>query len=315
VETRASHVLIGAFTLLVFVSGFFFVLWVGKLSLEREYDYYDVVFKEAVTGLTVGGAVQYNGVQVGEVRKLSLAQNDPRQAIARVRLNADTPVKTDTRAKLALLGLTGVAIIQFTEGTPGAPRLASKNGEPLPRIVADESAFQSLMNSGQDVAISANEVLLRVGRILSDENVAHLTSTLEHIDQVTAVVAEQRTELRSMIPQLSAASAHLKATMDRIDLLATSANRFVDGQAIPLAKSAQSWLATVQRATDTANAMLEQNRVAVASFGSNGLGQVAPTLAELRLTLQSLRAITSQLQNDPAVYLLGQEQPREFVPK
>src|SRR5512143_1264487 len=151
-ETRASYVLIGAFTLLVFVLAFSFVLWIGKLSLEREWDYYDVVFKEAVTGLTVGGAVQYNGVQVGEVRKLTLAPDDPRQVIAHCRLNGDTPVKTDTRASLALLGLTGVAVIQLSGGTPGAPRLVARSGEAVPRIIADTSAMQTLLASGQDVA-------------------------------------------------------------------------------------------------------------------------------------------------------------------
>src|SRR5512142_1449768 len=173
-ETRASYVLIGAFTLLAFLSAFSFVLWIGKLSLEREWDYYDIVFKEAVTGLTVGGAVQYNGVQVGEVRKLSLAPNDPRQVIAHVRLNGDTPVKTDTRARLTLLGITGVTVIQLSGGTPGAARLVAKSGEAAPRIIADESALQSLLASGQDIAISANDVLLRVGKLLSEENMQHV---------------------------------------------------------------------------------------------------------------------------------------------
>src|SRR5579859_895805 len=126
-ETRASYVLIGAFTLCVFVAAFVFVLWIGKVSLDREWSYYDVVFKEAVTGLSIGGAVQYNGIQVGEVRKLSLDPDDPREVIAHVRLNGDTPVKTDTHARLTLLGLTGVTVIQLSGGSPAAARLLPKS--------------------------------------------------------------------------------------------------------------------------------------------------------------------------------------------
>ncbi len=314
-ETRASYVLIGAFTLVVFLSAFFFVLWIGKLSLEREYDYYDVVFKEAVTGLTVGGAVQYNGVQVGEVRKLSLAPNDPRQAIAHVRLNGDTPVKTDTRAKLALLGMTGVAIIQLSDGTPAAPRLVAKSGETVPRIVADESAFQSLMSSGQDVALSANEVLLRVSRMLTDENMQHVANALEHIDQVTATLADQRADLRALITQLGAASSQLRGTLNKIDTLTVSTDRLVNEHGRQLISSAQAWLESAQRATDNANMILEQNRTPIANFSSEGLAQIGPTLAELRATLKTLREVTTRLQNDPAAYLLGHEQPREFVPQ
>lgn len=314
-ETRASYVLIGAFTLLAFLSAFSFVLWIGKLSLEREWDYYDIVFKEAVTGLTVGGAVQYNGVQVGEVRKLSLAPDDPRQAIAHVRLNGDTPVKTDTRAKLALLGLTGVAIIQLSDGTPAAPRLAARSGETVPRIIADESAMQTLMSSGQDVAISANEVLVRVSRLLSEENMQHVTAALEHIDQVTAAFADQRADLRTLITQLSASSSQLRSSLNKIDTLTVSTDRLVNHQAAQLIDSARAWLESAQKATDTANLILEQNRGPIAAFSNEGLAQMGPTLAELRATLQTLRGITTRMQNDPAAYLLGRQQPKEFVPQ
>ena len=46
--------------------------------------------------------MQYNGISVGTIDALSLAPDDPRQVIAAVRLEADTPVKTDTRAKLSM---------------------------------------------------------------------------------------------------------------------------------------------------------------------------------------------------------------------
>jgi hypothetical protein len=45
-ETRASYVLIGSFTLAILAAAFLFVLWIGKLSFDREWDYYDIVFTE-----------------------------------------------------------------------------------------------------------------------------------------------------------------------------------------------------------------------------------------------------------------------------
>jgi phospholipid/cholesterol/gamma-HCH transport system substrate-binding protein len=139
-ETRASHVLIGSFALAVLVLAFLFVLWLGKLSLDREWAYYDVLFKEAVTGLTVGSAVQYSGIQVGEVRRLQLAVNDPGTVVARIRVAGDTPIKTDTTAKLTFTGLTGVAIIQLGGGSAEAPILVGE-GNAVPQIVAEDSAL------------------------------------------------------------------------------------------------------------------------------------------------------------------------------
>jgi phospholipid/cholesterol/gamma-HCH transport system substrate-binding protein len=74
---------------------------------------------EAVTGLSVGSPVQYNGIAVGSITKLSLAPDDPRQVIADVRIESNTPIKTDTRAKLGITSLTGPTVIQLSGGTPG----------------------------------------------------------------------------------------------------------------------------------------------------------------------------------------------------
>ena len=122
-ETKANYVLIGAFTLLTAVLLLFFGLWAAKYSSERSWTEYAVVFNEPVTGLTEGSSVQYNGISVGTVESLRLAPNDPRQVLARLKLQADTPVKVDTKAKMSITSLTGSPFIQLTGGSPRAPWL------------------------------------------------------------------------------------------------------------------------------------------------------------------------------------------------
>jgi phospholipid/cholesterol/gamma-HCH transport system substrate-binding protein len=314
-ETRASYVLIGAFALAVLIAAFGFVLWLGKLTLEREWVYYDIVFEEAVTGLTVGGAVQYNGIQVGEVRKLSLAPDDARRVIARVRLNGDTPVKVDTQARLNVVGLTGVTVIQLSGGTPGAALLKPAPGETIARIVADVSALQSLIASGQDVALSANEALLRVGKLLSDENLDHVAGALRNIDEVTRSLSAQRDDLRNLIANLDAAGKQLQRTLQHVDRLSTSTDSVVRERVQPLLDDARVWLDSAQRTTDAATDLLDRNREPIAQFTTHGLAQFAPALAELRATLRTLRSASGHLQDDPAGYLLGREQPKEFEPQ
>ena len=313
-ETRASYVLIGAFAVAIFVAAFGFVLWLGKLSLEREWTYYDIVFEEPGTGLSVGGAVQYNGIQVGEVRKLSLAPDDPRRAIAHVRLNADTPIKVDTRARLNLVGLTGGTVIQLSGGSPASPKLLAAAGEPVPRIVAEVSALQSLLVSGQDMAMGANEALARVGRLLSDDNLAHVAASLRQIDEMTATLAAQRQDLHDTLANLRGASAQLQRTLAGVERTAASADALLKDQAAPLAASAQAWLASAQRTTDAATALLDANREPIARFARDGLGELSPAIAELRATLRALRGVSTQLQANPGAYVTGRERTREFVP-
>ena len=48
--------------------------------------------------------------------------------------------------------------------------------------------------------------------------------------------------------------------------------------------------------------------------GMRGLAEIGPAVAELRSTLGSVRAITRQLEDRPADYLLGLEPTKEFTP-
>ncbi|MEZ5566447.1 MAG: hypothetical protein R3F24_13530 [Gammaproteobacteria bacterium] len=57
-ETKANHVLIGAFTLLVFVLMVLFALWAAKFTSDAAWREYDVVFKEPVSGLSNGSPVR-----------------------------------------------------------------------------------------------------------------------------------------------------------------------------------------------------------------------------------------------------------------
>lgn len=57
-ETKANYVLIGAFTLITGLALLAFGLWAAKYSSDRTWQEYRVVFREAVTGLSVGSPVQ-----------------------------------------------------------------------------------------------------------------------------------------------------------------------------------------------------------------------------------------------------------------
>src|SRR3546814_12208199 len=83
-------------------------------------------------------------IAVGTVETLDLDAKDPRRVIARLKVEADVPVKVDTRAKLSITGLTGVPFIQLTGGSPGAARLLPKNRDDIPVIITAASALQHI---------------------------------------------------------------------------------------------------------------------------------------------------------------------------
>ncbi|MDN6858514.1 MlaD family protein [Pseudomonas sp. CAN2814] len=311
-ETRAHHVLIGLFTLVVSIGALLFALWLAQSSNDQKYKIYDVIFNEAVTGLSEGGTVQYSGIRVGDVVSLRLDPNDPRKVRARIRVYDSTPIREDTRAKLALTGVTGQAIIQLSSAAQDSPPLASKDGE-VPVIKTIPSPFAKLLANGEDIATNINNLINNVNRMFSQENVDRISRTLDHIDQATGVVAEQRDDIRKTVQELAAASEQARLTFANASSMLEQANRTLGSRGPALLDDTQKTLTSLRNSSERVEKLLDSNYDSV-NGGLNGLGEIGPAIRELRSTLEDLRGVTRRLQENPTGYLLGRERNKEFQP-
>ena len=314
-ETKANHVLIGLFTLGIVAALLLFVLWAAKYSSQTKFNEYDVVFKEAVTGLSIGGLVQYNGITVGTVRDLDLAPNDPRQVVARIRVSIDTPMKVDTKAELGSSLLSGVAFVKLSGGTPGSPLLVQGDHPHVPVIIAQESPLQKLLNSTEDIATTITDVLYRINKIISDENTAHIGKSLANIQALTDSLAGERQDLAALIRNAKTASERLDRTMANADKTFAAINSNLTAKLPGMVSKLDHTMTQLDSFTGSADAFMKENRGALNSFANQGLAQIGPTLTELRLVLRELSRLVSNLQKEPAKFLLGRDQPQEFKPK
>ena len=313
-ETRAHHLLIGAFTLVAIAIGFAFVLWLARGG-ESEDLLYDIEFTEAISGLGVGGTVQFNGIKVGEVARLFLDPKDPKKVIARIRVAPETPVKRDTKATLSFQGLTGVAAISLTGGSATSAPLVPTREDPIPKIEADTSALQKLMSSSEDVITNVNDVIERFAELMREENLAKIESTLANLEAFSATLAAERGNVAEM-------SRALRATLERTETLVASLERasataeeILDGDAKAAIAEARAALEAAKRFAEGASTMVETNSAAIARFSNQGLAQVGPALAELRATLRNVRQLVDEIEEDPGEFVLGRDQPQEYDPK
>lgn len=93
-ETRASYVLIGAFTLAGILGMLGFFIWLANMQLDRQYADYDILF-DNVSGLGTASDVRFNGVSVGQVTAIALYELDPSKVAVRIQIDADTPIKEE----------------------------------------------------------------------------------------------------------------------------------------------------------------------------------------------------------------------------
>ena len=307
-ETRANYVLIGAFTLVVSVALLLFGLWAAKYSSERSWQHYMIIFDEAVTGLSVGSPVQYNGISVGSIEKLSLDPRDPRRVVAVIRADATTPIKADTRAKVAITSLTGPVIIQLSGGTPGSPMLVAVDQRETPVILTSPSALQNITDT-------ANRIVERLDQVLSDRNVAHISTTLENLDRISGTLAAKDQGMEALLVSARDAARSLDATLQTTNATVQRVDQNLVRELPGLIEKLDSTLARLDSAAGNADGILSENRAAINSFANDGLAQLGPTLTELRGLIRDLRQISDRLENNPSRYLLGRDAPKEYQPQ
>ena len=337
-ETRANYVIIGLFTLAVIAAGFAFVWWFNGSGARGPRTSYDVVFSGPVSGLQTGSAVTFNGIPVGEVTGLRLDAQDPRQVVATVAVQPNTPVKSDTRAQLNAQVLTGLASVGLIGGAANAEPLPPPLPGQLPRIEADAAAVQDLMQGARQVLGRVDDIARRVDDILRD-NQDKITSVINNVDKFTAVLGDNSENINQLIADVSAAAkridqlaGNLDSTVqavqpDKVRSIVDNVAQFstrLDGMGDKLdtilnnvdnlttSEEGKGMFAEISAAAaevrrlaanlDTRTAELSAN---LNRFTGPGLRQYEALAADGRRTLAEIERVFRKLENNPRQFIFG----------
>ena len=295
-ERNAHYALVGLISLMLVMATIIFVFWLARFQFTKQYDVYDVDFKGPVRGLTSGGDVDFNGIKVGSVTKLSLDKADPNRVVARVRLTSDAPVRVDSIATLEPLGITGVNYIQISAGTVSKPLL--KDTVPpnaIPVIRTAEGALESLLQGGGDVLTRTVEALDRVNKLLSDKNIASISTTLTDVQKV----ADEFKDQRQMLADLDTTIKSLNQTSEHIQQLSDSANSLVNGDAKRTLKNAADAAEQLKETAEEAKATLGKLQGPTTEFATNGLPRISGAIVSLQTAAESLNRVINDIEQNP----------------
>ncbi len=320
-ETRANHVVIGSFVLVVVLGLFGIVLWLAKIEIDQEFAYYQVAFEEAVSGLSLGGDVRYNGIPVGVVTAIEIARDDPSKVLVTLEVARDTPVRADTVAKLELQGITGVAFIQLRGGTAaaGPPRFGPTGA--LPRLQSERSAIQAFFAGAPELIKRAIVLIDGVTMLVNEDNRAAFANILTNVDDLSGRLAKRGPELERLLVDLEQIAGKTNKLMGRLSSL-------IDG--------ADATLSVARGTLSTADGLMEQelrqtfldisaaskefeavgkefntlvadNREGLTAFSNDGLLELTRFLEEARVLIASATLLIEDLQSDPAQFLFGDQ--------
>jgi phospholipid/cholesterol/gamma-HCH transport system substrate-binding protein len=201
-KTRASNLMIGSTTLAVIAAAFVGLLGYQKIHGLAQRSPLRIVFEGSASGLRKGGSVNFDGVQVGEIKSLKL--DNPRKVVALTMVDNSAPIRKDTVVGLEFQGLTGVAAISLTGGAHAAPPVPLDE-DGVPTLTADLSEIQSI-----------RDTLHNVDRILVG-NQAMLKDALLSFETYTATLASKGAAIDSIMRKADSAFETIDSAVTKID--------------------------------------------------------------------------------------------------
>ena len=145
-ETDKHYFFEGLFIIVFSVAAAIVAVWLGSTGRHDDL-VYRIHFNDSVSGLTVGDPVKFRGIDVGTVKSMSIDPDNSRLVLVDVRLRKETPVKTDTRASLAMKGITGVVVIELNGGDQAAQTLlAVTPQDTIPEIPSEKTGLKAMLD-------------------------------------------------------------------------------------------------------------------------------------------------------------------------
>ncbi len=311
-ETRASHVLIGTFLLLMVAALFGFIIWLARLDQGSSKDY-DIFFRGGVTGLAVGSTVQFNGVPIGQVKRIALVKDDPGAVRVRIRVGGDTPILRGTTATLESQGFTGVAFVQLQGGAKGQPPIEKLDGEEVPRIPASASSLMSLLTNAPQLLEQANVAVSRIGTLLNEENRKNIAGSLKNLNTVTAGLARQTPQIERTIAGLDSTMAELRSAAQSVKGLADTTSQTVSAELPGTMQDVRGVAKRLAMTADNLDAAVSDMRPGLSSFSDTTVPELNRLIVDLRSVSRSLQTTTEKFEGGLGPALFGNKVP-EYEP-
>lgn len=217
-ETRANYVIVGIFTLAAILAAFAFVYWTAAIGDKGETVMLRVRIPGSASGLGRGSFVLFNGVKVGDVRRVYIDVDNPTAAIADTEIDRMTPITKSTQADIGLAGLTGQANIELKGADPKEVKLldqAEAEGK-VAEIVANPSAVTNLLQTAQDIFTRADTVLTQLEGFTKDVR-GPLTQTVNNVQTFSDALAKNSDGIDKFLASVSSLSDELKGVSGKLD--------------------------------------------------------------------------------------------------
>jgi phospholipid/cholesterol/gamma-HCH transport system substrate-binding protein len=232
---RSEEIKVGGLVVLAVLLFLGTLIVVGGVNLLRRKQVNYVTYFKFAGGLDPGSVVRFAGRKVGTVQSADFDPQDTTRIVVRLKVLANTPVRTDSTATISSLGFLGDNYVEISAGTKNASLLPPESEIPAKEVVE----IADVINNANVLVLNANQLIGTLGGKLETtvENANQLVLNLKgmtgpeaqrHFDRILAnvdeMLVETRPPLRRTLANLDTASAKVGPAIDKADVTLDNAN-------------------------------------------------------------------------------------------
>jgi len=280
-------------------------------------------------GLEAGATVRYGGLNVGKVTHVQVDPHDTTRIEVEFAVNPETPIKTDSVARVTSLGLLSDNYLEVSPGTQNAARAPSGSivkskepfgveqiGDAVQALLPDVQKTLKLLNTDLD---GLQTTISQVNDVLNDRNRANISGTLSSMN---ATLAELRPQLNKTLkqvddmltdvqPKISGTLTDVQGLTKKLDPLVDDLNTtvktandtltHVDGTLNENRSDIRASVESLRQVLEKSTALVAQLNAALSQNSDN----FDETLDNVRLTTENLRQLTNTLKTSPTSIFRG----------
>ncbi len=317
-ETKANYLLVAVFSVVVCLLAFWFFYWIGRYGDNRETTTLEIRVPGSVTGLAAKSPVYFNGLKVGEVRRLFIDSTNPDAVIVQTEIDSNTPITRSTVATLAFELLAGRAYLELKGGKAYEPKLLEEadKEDTVARMDIDPTSLKTLVQTAQDwidrvdKATTATEqyVAETKGPFLDSikqakaatDKLAASTDLIDDYGQRASKVGDIMHDARDVIARVNDASVKIDNALIKVDKELSNDKESTLSQV-------RTQLEAYQQQAKDLNVRLASIINTIANLTGPKLREVQSFVSASRRSVEAIEQGVSRIQDDPSKLIFGDE--------
>jgi phospholipid/cholesterol/gamma-HCH transport system substrate-binding protein len=311
VERDAKYAAVAAFALLAIAAAFAFVWWYSGRGERRDYVPYEIYFDGSVSGLSRGSPVRYLGVDVGRVRSLSVQRANPSRVKVLAEIDSDAPISGATRARLGLLGLTGLLYIDLLQNLEANPNAPLARGQAYPVIPSRKGEIEAFLEKMPDLLGRTARVVERVELLLTDRNIESVSTTLQNVEAASQNLPAVSRDVAALAGDLRKTAVEVNELTRKLQGITDTAGPQVEATLASVSASADK----LGRTADSLERIVVGNEATLGEFAGSGVADLEQLILDLRAASEEVRALARSLRDRPSSLLIEQKETGMEIPR